>query len=103
MHAHFSFRTAEFTIIMAIRSFFFFFFICIKIFSGKINNYMKILCRDDIFSLKIKLISHMILIYVSLNELFYKRSCFDVDADISISNRYLESATNIFRIRDWYF
>ena len=62
---------------------------------------MKILCRNDIFSLKIKpTISHMILIYISLNELFYKRSCFNVDADISISNRYLESATNIFRIRD---
>ena len=61
---------------------------------------MKILCRNDIFSLKIKPDSHMILIYVSLNELFCKRSCFDVDADISISNRYLESATNIFRIRD---
>ena len=45
----------------------------------------------------------MILIYVSLNELFYKGSCLNVDADISISNRYLESATNIFRIRDWYF
>ena len=60
---------------------------------------MKILCRNDIFSLKIKPISHMILIYASLNELFYKRSCFNVDADISISNRYLESATDIFRIR----
>ena len=46
----------------------------------------------------------MILIYVNLNELFYKRSCFNVDADISISNRYdLESATNILRIRDCYF
>ena len=52
------------------------------------------------FLCKIKPISHMILIYVSLNELFYKRICFKVDADISISNRYLESATNIFRIRD---
>ena len=83
---------------MAIRSGFFFF--NIKVYSGKINNYLKILCRNDIFSLKIKPISHMILIYVSLNELFYKRSCFNVDADISISNRYLESATNIFRIRD---
>ena len=61
---------------------------------------MKILCRNDIFSLKIKPISHMILIFVSLNELFYKRNCFNVDADISISNIYLESATNIFRIRD---
>ena len=60
---------------------------------------MKI-CRNDIFSLKIKPVSHMILIYVSLNELFYKRSCFSVDTDISISNRYLESATNIFRVRD---
>ena len=59
---------------------------------------MKILGRNDIFSLKIKPVSYMILIYVSLNELFYKRSCFNVDADISISNRYLESATNIFRI-----
>ena len=58
---------------------------------------------NDIFSLKIKPISHMIPIYVSLNELFYKRSCFNVDADISISIRYLVSATNIFRIRDWYF
>ena len=61
---------------------------------------MKVLCRNDIFSLKIKPISHMILIYVSVNELFYKRSCFNVDADISISNKYLESAINIFRIRD---
>ena len=61
---------------------------------------MKILCRDDIFSLKIKPISHMILLYESLNELFYKRSCFNVDADISVSNRYLESATHIFRIKD---
>ena len=62
---------------------------------------MKILCRN-IFSLKIKPISHTTLIYmyVSLNELFYKRSCFNVDADISISNKYLESATNILRIRD---
>ena len=59
-----------------------------------------VLCRNDILSLKIKPISHMILMYVSLNELFYKRSCFNVDADISIRNRYLESATNIFRIRD---
>ena len=61
---------------------------------------MKILCRNDIFSLKIKPVSHMILINVSLNELFYKISCFNADADVSISNRYLESATNIFRIRD---
>ena len=61
---------------------------------------MKILCRNDIYSLKIKPISHMIMIYVSLNELFFKRSCFSVDADMSISNRYLELATNIFRIRD---
>ena len=63
---------------------------------------MKILCRNDIFSLKIKPISHMILIYISLNELFCKRSCFGVDANISISisNRYLEPITNIFRIRD---
>ena len=59
---------------------------------------MRLLCRNDIFSLKIKPISHMILIYVSLNELFYKS--FNVDADISVSNRYFESATNIFRIRD---
>ena len=59
---------------------------------------MKILCRNDTFSLKIKPISHMILIYVILNELFYKRSCFNVDADISISNRYLESATNILKL-----
>ena len=44
----------------------------------------------------------MILIYVSLNELFYK-NCFNVDVDISISNRYLESAIDVFRIRDWYF
>ena len=35
----------------------------------------------------------MILIYISLNELIYKKSCFNVDADISISNRYPESAT----------
>ena len=62
---------------------------------------MKILCRNDIFSLKIKPVSHMILIYVSLNELFYKRSCFNVDADISISNRYLQSATNVFSNRDF--
>ena len=48
---------------------------------------MKILCRNDIFSLEIKPPSHMVLIYVTLNELFYKRSCFNVDADISISNR----------------
>ena len=61
---------------------------------------MKILCRKDIFSLKSKPASHMILIYVSLNELFYKMSYFNVDADVSISNRYLESATNSFRIRD---
>ena len=61
---------------------------------------MQILCRNDIFSLKIKPISHIILIYVSLNEFLYRRSCFNVDADICISNRYLESATNIFRIRD---
>ena len=61
---------------------------------------MNILCRNDIFSLRIKPISRMILIYVRLNELFHKRSCFNVDADISISNRYLESATHIFRIRD---
>ena len=61
---------------------------------------MKILCRNDIFFFKIKPISHMILIYVCLNELFYKRSCFNVDTDISISNRYRESATNIFKIRD---
>ena len=54
---------------------------------------MKILRRNDTFSLKIKPISHMIFICVSLNDLFYKRSCFNVDADISISNRYLESAT----------
>ena len=43
----------------------------------------------------------MILIYVSLNELFYKRSCFNVDADISIStisNRHIESATNILEL-----
>ena len=73
-----------FTIIMAIRSGFF----NIKIYSGKINNYMKILCRNDIFTLKIKSVSHMIWIYVSLNELFYKRSCFNVDADISISISY---------------
>ena len=46
---------------------------------------MKILCWNDIFSFKIKPVSHMILIYVSLNELFYQRSCFDIDADISIS------------------
>ena len=46
----------------------FVFFFNIKIYSGKINNYMKILCMNDIFSLKIKPISHMILIYVSLNE-----------------------------------
>ena len=83
---------------MAIRSGF-----LIKIYLGKINNYMKILRRNDTFSLKIKPISHMILIYVSLNELFFKRSCFNVDAGISITNRYLESATNIYRIRDWYF
>ena len=76
------------------------FLVNIKVYSGKINNYIKILCRNDSFSLKIKPISHMILIYVSLNELFYKRGCFNVDADITISNRYLESATNIFRIRD---
>ena len=60
--AHFSFRAAEF---IAIRSDFF----NIKIYSGKINNYMKILCRNDILSLKVKPISHMILIYVSLNGL----------------------------------
>ena len=53
------------------------------------------------FSLKIKPTSHMILIYVSLNELFYKWSCFNVYADISVSNRYLESATDTFRIRDF--
>ena len=47
---------------------------------------MKILCKNDIFSLKIKPISYMILIYV-LNEVFYKRSCFNVDVDIFISNR----------------
>ena len=48
---------------------------------------MKILCRNNILSLKIKLISHMILIYHiyrSLNELFYKGSCFNVHADISV-------------------
>ena len=61
---------------------------------------MNILFRNGIFSLKIKPISHIILMYVSLNELFYERSCFNVDADISISNRYFESATHIFRIRD---
>ena len=55
--AHFSFRAAEFTIIMAIGSRFF----NIKIYSGKINNYMKIQYRNDIFSLKIKPISRMIL------------------------------------------
>ena len=59
---------------------------------------MKILCRNDVFSLKIKPCVELILI--SLNELFSKRSCFNVDADISISNRHLESATNIFRIGD---
>ena len=48
---------------------------------------MKILCRNDIFSLNIKPVSYMILIYVSLNELFYKWSCFNVDADISIISR----------------
>ena len=81
--AHFSIRAAEFTIKMAIRSVFF----SNKIYSGKINNYMKTLCRNDIFSLKIKPVFHMISIYVSLNELFYKRSCFNADADISISNQ----------------
>ena len=59
---------------------------------------MTILCRNDIFSLKIKPVFHMILIYVSLNELFYRRSCFNLDADISISNRYLESATNLMQL-----
>ena len=37
----------------------------------------------------------MILIYVSLNELFYKRSCFSVDADISISNGYVSNQIQI--------
>ena len=57
---------------------------------------MKILYMNGIFSLKIKPVSHMILVYVSLNKLFCKCSCFNVEADISISSRYLESASNIF-------
>ena len=48
-----------FTIIMAIRSAFLI---------------LRFIQEECYFSLKIKSISHMILIYVSLNELFHKRS-----------------------------
>ena len=71
-------------------------FFNVTIYSGKINNYMEILCRNDIFSLKIKPISHMILIYVSLKELLFQCRC-------QYLYFYLESATDIFRIRDLYF